>query len=210
MLPAAILLAGMALLAGTSYRTNRPFLDSAPAASTVRDAPIQLTLMADGTALASLADRAEAVRARLLATSGIGAVALRGLETSGLEVIYAPARLAQLGISPQMLAAAVQGDAKAGQPGRIILRRNVVQGGLQAMVDLPVRSGRGVFRLGDIATVARTILPVPVSTLTRNGQPAVRIVVTPVAGGTRLEIDHAIAAIQAGAGAPGTRLTADR
>jgi multidrug efflux pump subunit AcrB len=159
------------------------------------------TLVADGgETLAALDASAEALRARLLALPGVGAVALRGVQTAGLEVLYAPARLARLGVREADLRAALPGQPTMAAPGRISLSPAAAQGGPQVIADLPVRAGQRVFRLGDLAAVARTPLRSPVSTLRRGGRPAVEVTVVPARGAAGPALDRAVAASLASGG----------
>ncbi len=138
-----------------------------------------LTLSAPDGSLTRLRDAAEQARAELLGRPGVGAVTLRGLVTTGLEVEYAPARLARSGVTVGDLRAAVPAQSVA--PGRIVLSLDAAQGGPQPVADRIVHGRGKAVRLGDVATVARVAIA-PVSTLSRNGHPAVELVVLPAPG----------------------------
>jgi multidrug efflux pump subunit AcrB len=127
----------------------------------------------------ALRDQAEALRARLLATPGVGAVMVTGLHQQRLAIEYAPARLAALGLTPANLAAGLPVDVANSAPGHLALRTDTALDSPEDVVNLPVRAGARVFRLGDVAFVSRAPLDPPVSMLTIDGRPAVRITVVP-------------------------------
>ena len=194
------LLAAAAVVAGAlSALPARNF-----AVATAPSAPYAAaTLVADrGASAEALLGAAEDVRARLLSVSGVGAVALRGMQVAGLEIDYAPARLARFGLRPADLQAAVPALVRAFVPGRIAIRQDAAQAGPQPIADLSIRVGEQFLRLGDVATVARTALASPVSTLQQDGQAEVQIVVTP-ARGADTSLGRRVAAKLAGAALPG-------
>ncbi len=154
--------------------------DGLPAAVTPFEAA---TLVAHGdVSSAALLDAAETVRARLLSISGVGSVSLRGLQPGGVEVDYAPARLARFGLTAADLRAALPVQAGRSAPGRLAIQQDAAQSGPQSLADMPVVAGGHVLRVGDVATVVRTALPIPVATLRQDGAPAVELVVTPASG----------------------------
>lgn len=152
---------------------------SAPTPSTYSAA----TLVAgQGTSRATLLDSAEVVRARLLQISGVGAVRLRGLQPGGLNVLYAPARLARFGLTPADLRSVVPVEANLSAPGTLTVAQDAAQSGPQPIADTLVRAGGHVFRVGDVATVARTVLASPGATREEVGGLTVELVVTPAHG----------------------------
>ena len=126
-----------------------------------------------------LRDRAEAVRAQLLARPGVAGVTLEGLGQQGVAIDYAPRRLAALGISPQALAAGLQVDDRQSRPGHLQLAASGPPV-LQSVADRQVQAGRQRVRLGDVALVSRVRLDPPVSTFQVKGVPAVLVRVTAV------------------------------
>ena len=103
-----------------------------------------------------------------------------------------PARLARLGITPDDLRKAVPAQTRA-SPGHIAVRLDAVRDGPQPIADRAVRSGGQIFRLGDVATVARVEID-PVSVLSRDGHPAVDVEVVPANGVVAGSLDASIKA----------------
>ncbi len=177
---------------GLSAATMLLLSPAGPAGSPGAQATITLT--AAGIGLAGLGDAAEALRARLLALPGVGAVRLVGLQQAGLDLDYAPARLAGLGVSVADLRRAVAVLPGQDGPGRLVLGRDAAQDGPEGVLNQPVQAGPRVFRLGDVVAVARTRLPEPISRLQRGGRPAVEIVVVPAPGAGGAALDRRVAA----------------
>jgi multidrug efflux pump subunit AcrB len=104
-----------------------------------------------------------------------GAVSLDGIVLQRVVVEFRPSHLAALGLTSADLEAAVPTDPAASSPGHLVLTPAAASAGLQAIENLPVHAGAKVFRLGDIALVARAPLDQPVFTLWQHGHPAVRL-----------------------------------
>jgi len=150
-------------------------------------APLSITLEAADlrAPVTDLADRTEALRAALLTVPGVGEVREAGLQQVRLFIDTTPARLRAFGLTEADLAASVPLDPAASTPGHLAVRRSASQAGLQAVLNLPVRAGGRVFRLGDVALVSRARLDPPVSTLLHAGRPAVELTIVPAPG-----VDH--------------------
>ena len=197
----ALLGASIALAIGVAAAVARPTAPLVPYEAA-------MLVAGHGTSAAVLLGAAETVRARLLQASGVGAVDVRGLQPGGLEVDYAPARLARFGLTATDLLAALPVQADRSSPGRLAIRQEAAQSGPQPIADLPVRAGHRVLRLGDVATVARTALPSPVATLPQGGALrqggglAVELVVIP-ANGADGTLARRVAASLARAALPG-------
>jgi len=123
---------------------------------------------------AALRDRAEALRAEMLAVPGVRAVRIEGLQQQSLSVAYRPNRLAALGITQADLAGSLGTEVSGAAPDRIDVRSDDVS----AIANTPVHAGGRVFRLGDVAMVQRVPMPQPVSTMRVDGQPAARLIVS--------------------------------
>lgn len=162
-LAAATFIAGAAVLA-------------VPSAAPRIDAAAQSILVQAGDS-ATLRDRAEALRATLLRMPNVAAVRIEGLRQQALVVEYAPKHLARFGITPAALAAAVPLDAARSTPGHLAVQAT---DDIQAVANVPVRAAGRVFRLGDVALVTRMRLDPPETSLWVGGEPAARLVVTPV------------------------------
>ena len=146
---------------------------------TARSPAFTAPVIVQDSSVSALRDKAEAMRARLLGSPGVGAVTITGLRQQGLAVEYTPRRLARLGLTPASLAIAVPADQAQSRPGHLVLRTEAA-GDVQGVADLPVRAGGRTLRLGDVAMVMRVPLAVPVSTMTIEGQPAAELGVVPV------------------------------
>jgi multidrug efflux pump subunit AcrB len=164
--------AGVAFIAAIASLPQDGAVAPAPSAAV----PAAITLHAATTS--ALAAQAEAMRADLLAKPGVRTVTFDGLRQQGLSVEYSPRRLSALGISTADLQAALPVDMTHSRPGHLALRADADIDGLQQLANLPIRAGHRVFRLGDVAAPLRAPLNPPVSTLTVEGEPAVRLVVT--------------------------------
>ena len=184
---APLALASAALI--VAVLANAPRDASAPPVSA--DSPVATLMQSADGSTALLQTAADGLRAELRAVPGVGAVEMRGLQTAGIEVRYSPSRLAHLGIRNADLLASV--PAQAASPGAIAVRPDVAQDGPEAVADMPVRAGRHVMRLGDLAFVARTPLPTPVARLHRDGRPAVELFITPAHGEGGPTLDRRVA-----------------
>lgn len=142
----------------------------------------------------------DSLRAELRAVPGVGAVEVRGLQTTGVELRFSPSRLADMGVRRADLLASVPAQAKS--PGVIAVRADVAQDGPEVVADMPVQAGQHVMRLGDLAFVARTPLPAPIARLHRDGHPAVEVFVLPAQGEAGPVLDRRIATALAAAKLP--------
>ena len=199
----ASLVAGSAL-ALVALASALPLRTAVSPAQQVMPRGLVVQLHASDASLVALRDRAETVRAQLLGLPGVGAIRLHGLLTTGLDVEYAPARLARLGITPDDLRAAVPAQAHA-SPGHIAVRLDAAQDGPQAIADRIVHASGQAFRLGDVATVARVDID-PVSVLSRDGHPAVDVEIVPAPGIAAGSLDGLVKARMEGMAAPGVTL----
>jgi multidrug efflux pump len=120
-------------------------------------------LMLSGDAdFAQMKEVAEALRQRLLRVPGVTKVNLYGVQDEKIFVEFSHAKLATLGIAPQALfdslarqnAVVSAGTVESGAQ-RIPVRVTGALDGARAVEETPVEANGRVFRLGDIATVAR-------------------------------------------------------
>ncbi len=137
------------------------------------------TVIVRDASVTALRDKVEAMRAQLRHLPGVGAVTITGLHQQGLAVDYNARHLAGFGLTPDDLAASVPSDQAQSRPGHLVLQATA-EGDVQAVANLPVRAGRQVFRLGDVAMVLRAPLNTPVSTMRVEGQPAARLHLVPI------------------------------
>jgi multidrug efflux pump subunit AcrB len=161
-------------------------------------APLSITLEAADlrAPVTDLADRTEALRAALLTVPGVGEVRETGLQQVRLFIDATPARLRAFGLTEADLAASVPLDPTASTPGHLAVNPSASQAGLQAVLNLPVRAGGRVFRLGDVALVSRARLDPPVSTLLHAGRPAVELTIVPAPGADHQRLAADLAAFR--------------
>ncbi len=130
---------------------------------------------------AALVRQAEAIRDRLLTVPGTTRVTIGGEVARSVFVEFSHARLATIGVTVQDIRAALSRQNDVTQAGmvetadtRIPLRIDGAIGTVDALADVPVRSGSGRnVRLGDIATISRGYQDPPSATIRHDGVPAV-------------------------------------
>ena len=145
--------------------------------ATAPDAGTSPVIVQDADA-GALRDKAEAMRAQLLRTPGVGAVTITGLRQQRLVVDYTTPHLARFGLTQADLAASLPVDEGQSRPGHLALQPLAAPESLQEAASLPIHAGGRVFRLGDVALVCRAPLDPPVSTMTVEGRPAAQLNVT--------------------------------
>ncbi|MGH7562611.1 MAG: efflux RND transporter permease subunit [Gemmatimonadales bacterium] len=110
-------------------------------------------------ALRRIAD--EQIVPRLSAVAGVGSVQVSGGAETGVSVSYDAQRLRQLGLSPQLIATAIQGarmvralgEEQAGSTVRPVVLRDQPNA-LEDLGELPIAGAGGrVFRLADLASI---------------------------------------------------------
>ena len=139
-------------------------------------------LSASGADYARLKRVAEGLRQRLLKVDSVAKVTLYGVQEERIFVEFSHAKLATLGITPQVLfdtlarqnVVAAAGIVETGAQ-RIPLRVTGALDGARAVEEAPVEAGGRTFRLGDIATVTRGFLDPPDGLVRHRGEPALGI-----------------------------------
>ncbi|MEM1180412.1 MAG: efflux RND transporter permease subunit [Acidobacteriota bacterium] len=154
------------------------------------------TLTGEGYSYAELEDVAEEIRDRLLKIPEIAKVTLHGAQEERIFVEYNNARLADLGLSPQQLSAAIN-SANILSPGGNLLsgRERIVlepTGNFESVDDLartvvPLPNGSLVY-LGDIADVYRAYVDPPTSVARVNGDNTLAIAISMREGGDILKL----------------------
>ena len=147
---------------------------------------------------------AEDARRRILAVPSVQKVVLIGVQRERVYVEIALDRLAQLGISPQVITDALAGQDAMMTAGRIetetdnvYLRASGVFENVEDIRALPIAANGRVFRLGDIAKVERRDIEPADPKMFYNGAPAVGIAVSMADGGNILELGQNLSALTA-------------
>ena len=149
----------------------------------------------DGYTYEEMRQAAERLRRRAASVESVQTVSLIGEQTEKVYVEAENAKLAELGISPQALAAAVQGQNDKAPSGRIetesdniYLRVTGQFDDVEAIRETPIAAGGRVLRLGDIATVERRFVDPPETQMYFNGEPAIGVAISMQPGGNILKL----------------------
>ncbi len=147
-------------------------------------------LTGDGFDLPRLRREADRLARELRQVADVKKVELVGVQDERIYVELSHARLAALGVDPQIVFAALQRQNAVASAGffetandRVRLR---VSGGLDSLEgvrNLGVQAGGRFFRLGDIAQVRRALVDPPAPRMRVNGQPAIGIALAMNKGG---------------------------
>ncbi len=158
-------------------------------------------LTGDGFTLPELKHVAEDVREQLLPVPGVGKVALFGQQDERIEIDVSYRKLAELGLNLQDVLTAVRTENSIVSAGyvdtahdRIRVRTRPAAGAAETLAALPVQAHGHLLRLADIATVRRTTVDPPTSTMRLNGKPALGIGITMADGGNMLALGRAVSA----------------
>src|SRR5438552_284499 len=165
-------------------------------------------LTADGLSPAQLKSRAEDIRQRLLRVPNVNKVDLIGERPQRIFIEFSHAKLATLGVTPQQIFdsiarqnAVVSGGAIDTSADRINLRVTGAFTGSEAIAEVPIQADGRVFRLGDIATVARGYEDPPGFIVREGGKPALGLGVSMQNGANIIalgqNLDREMAAITA-------------
>ena len=137
-------------------------------------------LTADGVSLADLKTRAEDIRQRLLRVPDVNKVDLIGDQPQKIFIEFSHAKLATLGITPQLIFdsvarqnAVTSGGSVDTAADRINLRVTGAFSGVDAIAAVPVQADGRIFRLGDIASVKRGYQDPPTFLVREAGKPAI-------------------------------------
>jgi multidrug efflux pump len=154
----------------------------------------------DGADYAQLKKTAEGMRQRLLKVPGVTKVDLYGIQDEKIFVEFSHAKLATLGITPQVLFDSLAKQNNVVPAGtvetsaqRVPLRVTGALAGATAVAETPVESNGRVFRLGDIATVTHGYVDPPSFVVRQKGKPALGIGVVTANGANILELGKDVA-----------------
>lgn len=161
----------------------------------------------DGYSMEELRQAAEKIRRQLATIDKVQKVKLLGVQTEKVYVEIESAKLAELGISPTVLANALKSQNEMTPSGMIetstdnvYLRYSGIFDDENAVKNTPIQANGKIFYLGDIATVERRYAEPGDTAMYYNGQPAVGIAVSMEDGGNIItlgnELKTAMANIQ--------------
>ncbi len=164
---------------------------------------LYFAIVGDGYSIAELRDYAKGLQRELVAVEGVSKVVLSGTQDEVIYVDFAPARLIELGISPQQVAQVLEGQNLVIPGGTLDqdsmsmeIRPTAAVGSIQAIEDLVIsvpNSGTS-FRLSDIAEVSRGYVDPPTRQLFRDGRPAIGIGISNTLGGNVVNMGEAVKA----------------
>ena len=152
-------------------------------------------LTGDGFDYAQLKKHADHVRAELLRVPGVAKVEFFGEQEEKIFIEISNAKLANLGMDPQVIFATLQKENALLPAGsfetasdRVFLRLSGDFASLDAIREISLRANGRLIRLGDIARVSRGYVDPPVSKMRFRGEEAFGIGVSMAAGGDILEL----------------------
>lgn len=152
-------------------------------------------LTGDGYSYEEMRAQAERIRRVLLGAPNVKKVDLVGEQTEKIYVEIETVKLAQLGMSPTDITAAIQAQNAMTPSGmfetstdNVYLRVSGMFEKIEDLKSLPIRAGGRTFRLGDIAKVERSYIEPADAKFFYNGQPAIGIAVSMEKGGNILAL----------------------
>jgi multidrug efflux pump len=147
-------------------------------------------LTGDGFAYAELRDFADAARNEFLRVADVNKVELTGAQDEKIYVEASNAKLASLGVDPQIIASTLAATNMVAAAGTVQTAseqvRLTVSGefdSVESIRNIGIRAGERVFRLGDIAEVKRGTVDPASSKMRFNGAEAIGLAVSMRKGG---------------------------
>lgn len=151
----------------------------------------------DGYSMEELRQAAEKIRRQLATIDKVQKVKLLGVQTEKVYIEIESAKLAELGISPTVLANALKSQNEMTPSGMIetstdnvYLRYSGIFDDENAVKNTPIQANGKTFYLGDIATVERRYAEPGDTAMYYNGQPAVGIAVSMEDGGNIITLGN--------------------
>ena len=161
---------------------------------------LYFAVVGDGYSLTELHEYAKELQRELVTVDGVSKVSLSGVQEELIYVEYAPARLTELGLSPQHIANVLSGQNLVTPSGSIVAGPTRLELRLASAVDsldaigsqLITNPQTGVsFRLSDIATISRGYKEPASISLYRDGRPAIGLGVSNNIGGNVVNMGEA-------------------
>ena len=158
----------------------------------------------DGFTYAELKDHAKLLRRELLLCADVSKIDLLGDQQEIVSFEMSRAKMANLGITPEMIKAVVSGQNEAEDAGKVRIDDKYVRifpsGTVNSIEDfkrliITVKDDNGKFstiRLGDLMTITRDYEDPPSCIMHYNGKPAVGLGISTVKGGNVMTMGAAI------------------
>ena len=161
----------------------------------------------DGYSYEEMREKAEKIRRMILSVDSVQKVELLGVQKEKVYVEIEQAKLAEMGVSPQVIMNALKTQNEMTPSGDIqtdtddvYLRVSGIFDDVDAIRETPINANGRIFRLGDIAKVECRMEDPPEPMMYFNGEPAIGIAVSMEDGGNILKLGedlrHLIAGVQ--------------
>jgi len=152
-------------------------------------------LTGDGFDYEELRQKAEEIRQKLLLVDNVQKVTLLGNQQEKISVEIESAKLAELGISPQVITNTIQAQTQMTPSAmvetvsdNVYLRVTGIFDDVDAIKNLPINANGKIFRLGDVAKVESKFIDPADPKLFFNGENAVGLAVSMKPGGNILKL----------------------
>ena len=152
-------------------------------------------LTGDGYSYEEMRVEAERIRRTLLNLNNVKKVELIGEQSEKIYVEVETSKLAQLGISPDLIASVLKNQNAMNPAGMVETQTDDVYmrvtgqfDSVEAIQNLAIRANGKTFRLGDIATVERKYVEPAEPKMYFNGHPAIGIALSMSEGGNILKL----------------------
>ena len=149
----------------------------------------------DGFSYEEIRQAAEKIRRLLVNIPDVKKIKLVGVQTEKIFVEVERNKLAELGISPQIISDTLSAQNKMYPSGmvetssdNVYVRVSGIFDDVNEIKNLPINASGKIFKLGDIAKVERRYSEPPASKMFFNGEPAVGIAVSMEEGGNILKL----------------------
>lgn len=154
----------------------------------------------DGFTYPELRGFADAARNEFLRLADVNKVELHGVQDEKIYVEASNAKLASLGIDPQLIHSTLAATNTVAAAGTVLTAteqiRLAVSGefdSVDAIRNIGIRAGERSFRLGDIAEVKRGVVEPATSKMRFDGQPAIGLAVSMRQGGDVIRLGEQLA-----------------
>ncbi len=155
----------------------------------------------DGFGAADLREFADAARNQFLRVADVNKVELVGAQDEKIYIEASNAKLASLGIDPQLIHSTLASTNTVAAAGTVLTTteqvRLAVSGefdSVEAIRNIGIRAGERSFRLGDIAEVKRGVIEPATMKMRFNGEPALGLAVSMRKGGDVIRLGEQLTA----------------
>lgn len=152
-------------------------------------------LTSDGYSYEEMREKAEQIRRTLLGVKNVKKAELIGVQPEKIYIEMESVKLAQLGIDPAVIIAAVKAQSAMNPSGMIetvsdnvYLRVSGMFADVEGLRNLPIRVSERTFRLGDVASIERGYVDPVEPKMYFNGQPSIGIAISMDKGGNILSL----------------------